>query len=203
MKITIGVLAVQGDVREHAAALTALGAEVVTVRRPGEVEQIDALVIPGGESTVMDKLVRAFELQEPLRKRIADGRPAYGSCAGMIRTHYGELFADDAGWSGRVAALASKTHELTDFLVNVLKLERVPGTFTGTVTYHDSCAGLREMGVKAQPRALLAKMDSVQLNEMADCEMCCECVFTFAGASAAPPAISMWAETLVAALTRP
>ncbi|HEX5967062.1 MAG TPA: pyridoxal 5'-phosphate synthase glutaminase subunit PdxT, partial [Intrasporangium sp.] len=84
MKITIGVLAVQGDVREHAAALTALGADVVTVRRPGEVEQIDGLVIPGGESTVMDKLVRAFDLQEPLRKRIAAGMPTLGSCAGMI-----------------------------------------------------------------------------------------------------------------------
>jgi L-lactate dehydrogenase complex protein LldE len=96
-----------------------------------------------------------------------------GSCSGMIRTHYAELFADEPAWSARAAKLAAKTHELTDFLVNVLKLERVPGTFQGTVTYHDSCAGLREMGVKAQPRALLAKMDGVRLNEMADCEMCC------------------------------
>ncbi len=80
----IGVLAVQGDVREHLAALTALGAEGVTVRRPAEVEAIDGLVIPGGESTVMDKLVRAFELREPLMRRIAEGMPAYGSCAGMI-----------------------------------------------------------------------------------------------------------------------
>ena len=80
----IGVLAVQGDVREHLAALTELGAEAVTVRRPSEVEVIDGLVIPGGESTVMDKLVRAFELQSPLRERIAAGMPAYGSCAGMI-----------------------------------------------------------------------------------------------------------------------
>jgi 5'-phosphate synthase pdxT subunit len=80
----IGVLAVQGDVREHVAALTALGAEAITVRRPEEVERIDGLVIPGGESTVMDKLVRAFDLREPLLRRIADGMPAYGSCAGMI-----------------------------------------------------------------------------------------------------------------------
>ena len=83
-KPRIGVLAVQGDVREHLAALTALGAEAVTVRRPAEVEAIDGLVIPGGESTVMDKLVRAFELREPLLRRIAEGMPAYGSCAGMI-----------------------------------------------------------------------------------------------------------------------
>jgi pyridoxal 5'-phosphate synthase pdxT subunit len=80
----IGVLAVQGDVREHLAALTDLGADATTVRRPAEVETIDGLVIPGGESTVMDKLVRAFELQGPLRERIAAGMPAFGSCAGMI-----------------------------------------------------------------------------------------------------------------------
>jgi pyridoxal 5'-phosphate synthase pdxT subunit len=83
-KPLIGVLAVQGDVREHLAALTALGAEAVTVRRPAEVEAIDGLVIPGGESTVMDKLVRAFDLREPLLRRIAEGMPAFGSCAGMI-----------------------------------------------------------------------------------------------------------------------
>ncbi len=81
---TIGVLAVQGDVREHVQVLTGLGARAVTVRRPSEVEEVDALVIPGGESTTMDKLVRAFNLYEPLRKRLADGMPAYGSCAGMI-----------------------------------------------------------------------------------------------------------------------
>ena len=80
----IGVLAVQGDVREHLAALTASGARTTTVRRASEVAAIDGLVIPGGESTTMDKLVRAFDLQEPLRRRIADGMPVYGSCAGMI-----------------------------------------------------------------------------------------------------------------------
>jgi len=96
-----------------------------------------------------------------------------GSCSGMIRTHYADVFADDPEWSRRVASLAAKTYELTDFLVNVVELERVPGTYGGTITYHDSCAGLREMGVKAQPRALLAKMSGVRLIEMADCEMCC------------------------------
>lgn len=80
----IGVLAVQGDVREHVAMLRDLGADVITVRRPEEVERIDALVIPGGESTVMDKLVRAFGLLEPLQRRLREGMPAYGSCAGMI-----------------------------------------------------------------------------------------------------------------------
>lgn len=96
-----------------------------------------------------------------------------GSCSGMIRTHYAELFAAEPAWSARVAGLAGKTYELTDFLVNVLKLARVPGRYRGAVTYHDSCAGLREMGIKAQPRALLAKMEGVRLGEMADCEMCC------------------------------
>ena len=103
-----------------------------------------------------------------------------GSCSGMIRTHYGELFAGDAAWSARVTALAAKTYELTDYLVIVLKLERVPGTFSGTITYHDSCAGLREMGVKSQPRALLAKMAGVRLSEMAEPEMCCGFGGTFA-----------------------
>lgn len=82
--IRIGVLAIQGDVREHLHALSALGEQVFGVRRPRELDDVDALVIPGGESTTMDKLVRAFDLQGPLRKRIADGMPVYGSCAGMI-----------------------------------------------------------------------------------------------------------------------
>lgn len=80
----IGVLALQGDVREHIAALTAAGAEAVPVRRPAELDAVDGLVLPGGESTTMIKLARIFDLLEPLRKRIADGMPAYGSCAGMI-----------------------------------------------------------------------------------------------------------------------
>ncbi|HET8831779.1 MAG TPA: (Fe-S)-binding protein [Casimicrobiaceae bacterium] len=103
-----------------------------------------------------------------------------GSCSGMIRTHYAELFADDPAWSSRVAALAAKTYELTDFLVNVLKVDRVPGTFAGTITYHDSCAGLREMGVKSQPRKLLGTMRGVQLSEMAESETCCGFGGTFA-----------------------
>jgi 5'-phosphate synthase pdxT subunit len=80
----IGVLAVQGDVREHLAALAECGVVARPVRRPAEVEEVDGLIIPGGESTTMDKLVRAFDLAEPLRKRLATGMPAYGSCAGMI-----------------------------------------------------------------------------------------------------------------------
>ena len=81
---TIGVLAVQGDVREHVRALELAGADAVPVRRPSEVAAIDGLVIPGGESTTMDKLVRIFELRDPLVARLRAGLPAYGSCAGMI-----------------------------------------------------------------------------------------------------------------------
>ena len=81
---TIGVLAVQGDVREHLHAVHAAGAHGATVRRASELAEVDALIIPGGESTTMDKLVRAFDLHEPLRERLAAGMPAYGSCAGMI-----------------------------------------------------------------------------------------------------------------------
>ena len=103
-----------------------------------------------------------------------------GSCSGMIRTHYAELFADDAVMSERVAALAARTHELTDFLVNVLRIETIPGRFAGKVTYHDCCAGLREMGVKTQPRTLLAQMPGLELTEMADCETCCGFGGTFA-----------------------
>ncbi|MEU8386228.1 pyridoxal 5'-phosphate synthase glutaminase subunit PdxT [Streptosporangium sp. NPDC048865] len=81
---TIGVFALQGDVREHVRALEAVGARAVTVRRPRELEAVDGLVIPGGESTTMWKLAETFELLEPLRMRIKAGMPAYGSCAGMI-----------------------------------------------------------------------------------------------------------------------
>lgn len=80
----VGVLALQGDVREHAAAIERLGGTPVRVRRLTELEAVDALIIPGGESTTIDKLLRAFDLFAPLRARIAGGLPVLGSCAGMI-----------------------------------------------------------------------------------------------------------------------
>jgi 5'-phosphate synthase pdxT subunit len=96
----VGVLALQGDTREHLEALAEAGAEAVTVRRRAELDSVDALVIPGGESTAMSNLLRSFELLEPLRDRLADGMPAFGSCAGMIL-----LATDiaDAGMPGREA----------------------------------------------------------------------------------------------------
>ncbi|HEY5224972.1 MAG TPA: pyridoxal 5'-phosphate synthase glutaminase subunit PdxT [Microbacteriaceae bacterium] len=82
--LRVGVLALQGDFREHLAVLRSLGADAVAVRRPDELASVDGLIIPGGESSVMDKLSRTFELVAPLRKAIASGLPIYGTCAGLI-----------------------------------------------------------------------------------------------------------------------
>ena len=84
MSPVIGVLALQGDVREHVAAVSSCGLRAVPVRRPAELDAVDALIIPGGESTTMSRLLTTFDLLEPVRARIRDGMPAYGSCAGMI-----------------------------------------------------------------------------------------------------------------------
>jgi pyridoxal 5'-phosphate synthase pdxT subunit len=97
----VGVLALQGDTREHLAALREAGAEAFTVRRRSELDSVDALVIPGGESTTMTHLLRELELLEPVRARLAEGMPAYGSCAGMILLASEIL---DAGAPGRDAA---------------------------------------------------------------------------------------------------
>jgi 5'-phosphate synthase pdxT subunit len=82
--MTVGVLALQGDFREHIAVLKSLGANAVGVRRPEELAEVDGLVIPGGESSVMDKLSRLFDLAEPLKAAIASGLPVWGTCAGLI-----------------------------------------------------------------------------------------------------------------------
>ncbi len=99
--VKIGVLALQGDAREHLAALQEAGAQTSTVRRLAELDAVDALVIPGGESTAISLLLREFGLLEPLRRRLADGMPAYGSCAGMILLASEIL---DAGEPGREAS---------------------------------------------------------------------------------------------------
>jgi len=98
--VRVGVLALQGDTREHLAALRDCGALAVAVRRSAELDAVDALVIPGGESTTMSHLLRDLDLLEPLRKRLADGMPAYGACAGMILLATEIL---DAGADGREA----------------------------------------------------------------------------------------------------
>ncbi|CAM4436917.1 Glutamine amidotransferase subunit PdxT [Mycobacterium basiliense] len=96
----VGVLALQGDTREHLAALGEAGAEPMTVRRRAELDAVDALVIPGGESTTMSHLLCDFDLLEPLRARLAEGLPVYGACAGMIMLASEIL---DAGARGRQA----------------------------------------------------------------------------------------------------
>lgn len=101
-----------------------------------------------------------------------------GSCGGMIRRHYPDLLEDAE--RSRAKALADRTFELTDFLTSVLRITSVPGGFCGTLTYHDSCAGLRELDVKAQPRSLLEKIGELRLIEMTGAETCCGFGGTFA-----------------------
>lgn len=96
-----------------------------------------------------------------------------GSCGGMVLHHYADLLGDDPELNGRYEGLRARVFELTDFLVNVAGLGEFDSTFAGHITYHDSCSGLRELGVKSQPRALLAQLPGVQLSEMKDCEACC------------------------------
>jgi L-lactate dehydrogenase complex protein LldE len=96
-----------------------------------------------------------------------------GSCAGMIRTHFSDVFSDDPGMRARAERLGARTYELTEFLTKVAHRPRVSATFAGTVTYHDSCSGLRELGVKTEPRKLLARVEGLKLVEMEECETCC------------------------------
>ena len=96
-----------------------------------------------------------------------------GSCAGMIKSHYPNLLKDDAAWADRAQKLAAKTFELITFLTEVRGTKSVDAVFKGRVTYHDSCSGLRELGIKEQPRALLASVKGLDLVEMEDNEVCC------------------------------
>ncbi len=103
-----------------------------------------------------------------------------GSCAGQIKKHFPELFQGDPNLSQRAAALADKTYELVSFLVDVLGVTKVDAAFAGDVTYHDSCSGLRELGVKSQPRMLLSSIPGVNIVEMKENEVCCGFGGTFA-----------------------
>jgi len=96
-----------------------------------------------------------------------------GSCVDHIRNAYPQLLAADPAWAARAQAVAGRTYELGSFLNEVLKPESLPGEFSGSVTYHDSCKGLRGLGIKQQPRALLARVRGLSLAEMKDCEECC------------------------------
>ena len=96
-----------------------------------------------------------------------------GSCGGMMAKHYPELFAGEPMLAQRAQAFADKTHELTSFLVDVRGMERVSARHTGQATYHDSCSGLRELGVQSQPRKLLASVEGLELVEMNESDVCC------------------------------
>jgi L-lactate dehydrogenase complex protein LldE len=96
-----------------------------------------------------------------------------GSCGGMIKDHYPRLFADEPAMHARAEALAAKTYELVSFLADVLRIERIEARYDGVATYHDACSGLRELGIKAQPRRLLAQVTGLRLAEMATPEVCC------------------------------
>jgi L-lactate dehydrogenase complex protein LldE len=96
-----------------------------------------------------------------------------GSCVEHIRHGYLELFADDEGWLARARDLAARVFEVTDFLATVLQVDTVGGTFAGSVSYHDSCKGVRALGIREQPRALLAKVSGLELREMNAANECC------------------------------
>ncbi len=107
-----------------------------------------------------------------------------GSCGGMVKTHYDDVLSAEPALLARLAKVKARVFELTDFLFNVVKLDTLPAataaSFKGKITYHDSCCGLRELGVKEQPRALLAKREGVELQEMNEARACCGFGGTFA-----------------------
>ena len=131
-----------------------------------------------------------------------------GSCAAMLRRHYPELFADDPNMRPKAEALAARTHELVSFLTDVMGVHRVDAAHDGAGTYHDGCSGLRELGVRDQPRRLLGSVRGLDLVEMADTDVCCGFGGTFAAkygeisdsivARKAATAVASGARTLVA-----
>jgi L-lactate dehydrogenase complex protein LldE len=96
-----------------------------------------------------------------------------GSCGGQVRVHYPELFHGDPNWHPRAQAFAAKTYELVSFLTDVLGVSKVAAHYAGTATYHDSCSNLRELGVRTQPRRLLAGVEGLALTELPDADVCC------------------------------
>jgi L-lactate dehydrogenase complex protein LldE len=123
----------------------------------------------GDRTTTREIAMQVIEAFAPYDYVVAPS----GSCAGMLRVHYPELFRDDPNWLPKAEAFAAKTFELVSFLVDVLGLDRVDAKFDGTVTYHDSCSGLRELGIKAQPRKLLRSVSGLKLDELKDADVCC------------------------------
>lgn len=96
-----------------------------------------------------------------------------GSCAGMVRIHFAELFAEDPVWAAKAKQLAERTYELTQFLAEVMGVAEVAAAYAGTAIYHDSCSGLRELGIKDQPRALLGSVNGLKVKDYSGSEACC------------------------------
>ena len=122
---------------------------------------------------IAKQVIEAFEQYEYI---IAPS----GSCAGMLKLHYPQLFADNPQWNERAQAFGAKVHELTSFLTDILGVTRVSAKYPAKVTYHDSCAGLRELGISHQPRQLLQTVEGLSLREMPESEACCGFGGTFA-----------------------
>lgn len=122
---------------------------------------------------IAEQVIEAFEQFEYI---VAPS----GSCAGMLKIHYPELFKDIPGWRERAESFAAKTFELTSFLTDILDVENVSAKLETKATYHDSCAGLRELGISDQPRKLLGSVEGLELCEMTDSEICCGFGGTFA-----------------------
>jgi L-lactate dehydrogenase complex protein LldE len=123
----------------------------------------------GDRATARDIAQRVIQAFAPCDYVVAPS----GSCAGMLKVHYPELFRGDPNWQPRADALAEKTYELVSFLVDVCGVDRVAARLEATATYHDSCSGLRELGVRDQPRRLLATVEGLRLAEMRDANVCC------------------------------
>ena len=138
----IGVLALQGDTREHLAALREAGAESMSVRRRTELDAVDALVLPGGESTTISHLLLDLDLLEPLRQRLADGLPAYGACAGMILLASEIL---DAGASGRRALPLCAI----DMTVRRNAFGRQVDSFEGDIAFEGLASPVRAVFIRA------------------------------------------------------
>jgi L-lactate dehydrogenase complex protein LldE len=123
----------------------------------------------GDRATTRDIAEQVIEAFAPVDFVVAPS----GSCAGMLKLHYPELFRGDPNWGPRADAFAAKTHELVSFLVNVRGVFRVAARLAVTATYHDSCSGLRELGVRDEPRRLLATVAGLSLKELRDANVCC------------------------------
>ena len=120
----------------------------------------------GTTREIARQVIRAFE---PFDYVVAPS----GSCAGMLKSHFHGLFEAEDPWRARATNLGTRVHELVSFLTDVMGVTSVDAEFHGTATYHDSCSGLRELGIKTQPRALLDTVKGLTLTEMTDCETCC------------------------------